>query len=603
MKTTNFIFELKILIRSKFLFTLSLAGVLLALWWFHYLSPRPENIRFINPDLSTKEVAHSTVNRNQHEGLYWVSFSTRARWAPLSRLRMRTFGCVNSLNTSLGDWTLPSRDNQRCNNHHGFILRDTSASLAKNTDWYIAGITDNQWGEFGIVLEKDWSEFPLAAGMIFLLISLAIALYLKLPLNDVKEKSGVALILCGAFLLRFWLVFIVSPMETTLYSDMIGYFSRAWEIDHGIYNLNQIFQPIGFTLWSLAIRKLGGFELLSWTQVFFSWGIVLVIFLMVRERFGKLPGICSLIIASTHIPQAGFAAIHLAENIYAFLITLILWCLFKTLKNEKLSGFFIIGILLSLAFYFKGNHAFFIPTLALWLLIRERPQFSKGARKVFAMGLGCLTVSIPHLVWTNAHYQKPYLGPTAGALNFVEGKCPTKDNQDSEGNRWMSPLFGITGEREFKRWPRPFTDQSYFWNEGFKCVQNNPEVLITSARYIYYLFWGNHLWPLVHTALNSWYMPWSYFFYYGLLPLSLFGAIVVYRKRDSFDQATMLMMLTLFFTVWFFKSENRFRVPFDAILISWGSVGFAWLLESLKTIISSSKQISVRSKAVGLIDQ
>lgn len=179
------------------------------------------------------------------------------------------------------------------------------------------------------------------------------------------------------------------------------------------------------------------------------------------------------------------------------------WSLFKTLKNEKFSDYFFIGLFLSLAFYFKGNHSFFIPVLAFWLPYRERHYLIGGLRKVFAMGIGCLVITLVHLVWTNTHYQKPYLGPTAGALNFVEGKCPSKNNQDSQGSRWMSPLFNITGEKEYKKWPRPFTDQAYFWKEGLKCVQENPWVLVSSVRYIHYLFLGNPLWPIIHRLLKS----------------------------------------------------------------------------------------------------
>lgn len=587
---------------KKSIFALSLAGIFLALWWFYYLSPRPENIRFINPDLSTTDYSHSTISRHNTEGLYWLSFSTSSRWFNLNRLRLRTYGCMNSLSTSRGDWTLPSGDDQRCNNHNGFLLKNTSSFLAKNTEWFIAGST-TPWNDYGITMEKDWSEWPVVGGMIFLLTSLIIALRSKLPLQDIKERWIVAGLLCGAFLLRFWFVFIVSPIETTLFSDMMAYFNRGWEIDHGIYNLNQIFQPIGFTLWSLFIRKLGGFELLGWTQVFFSWGIVLLIFLMVRQRFGKIAGLASLIIASIHIPQAGFAAMHLSENIYGFLITWTLWLLLKTLKSEKLSSFFVVGLLLSLAFYFKGNHSFFIPALACWLIFRERPHFSKGIAKVSVLVIGCLTVTIPHLFWTNAHLGKPYFGPLAGALNFVEGKCPSKENQDSEGFRWMSPLFNVTGEKEFKQWPRPFTDQSYFWKEGFKCVQENPWILVTSIRYIYYLFLGNDLWPVVYTPLKNWYTPWSYFYNYAVLPLCLLGALVILRKREPCDQPFILMILTLFFTVWFFKSENRFRVPFDAILIIWSSVGFAWLMEGIKSIVLTSKQVPKSPKVVALPEE
>ncbi|WP_374030232.1 ArnT family glycosyltransferase [Bdellovibrio bacteriovorus] len=373
---------------------------------------------------------------------------------------------------------------------------------------------------------------------------------------------------------------------------MGAYFHRSWEIGRGIYYIRQLFQPVGFTLWSLWIRDLGGFELFKWTQIFLSWGTVFLIFLIARNRFGNVAGIASLVLAGLHVPQAAFATFHMAETFYAFVITLTFYFALKALANKKLSYFFTVGFLLSLAFYFKGNHAYFIPLFALWLFYRERKSFSSGFKKVFVMGLGCLLVTTVHMAWTWQHYQKPFLGPMAGALNFVEGKCPSKDNIDSTGARWMSPLFGILNETTVKIWPRPFTDQSYFWNEGFKCVQENPFVLVESLRYIYYLFGGNDLWPIMTNATRSWYIPWEYFFHYGLLPLALLGALSLARKKDDFTEISALMMLSLFFTVWFFKSENRFRVPFDGILLVWGSVGVAWLAEQVKALVFKGTKIS-----------
>lgn len=576
---------------ANFLFIVGLCGVLLALYWFHYLTPRPENIRFIHPNLTSTESAPSTLTQKTNgKGLYWLSFDTRPHFFAVNRLRLRTLNCVQELSTNHQSWNLPENLHDLCNNKKGLLLRNTAGALSKETTWHIAGSTRSDI--YGIFLNAEWTEPHFVLGLVFLMFSLALALYTKLPVVENSERLWVALILSGALFLRFWFVFIVSPPEMSLYSDMGGYFHRALEIDRGIFEVDQLFQPIGFTLWSLWVRKLGGFELLNWTQIFFSWGTVLLIFLMVRERFGKIAGFASLLIASFHIAQASMASMHMAEMAYTFFITLTLWFILKTLRNEKLSGFFVIGVLMAAAFYFKGNHSFFIPVFSLWLLYQNRHQLFAGVSKVVLMAAGCLVVMIPHLVWTGMHYKKPHLGPTAGGLNFVEGKCPSKENMDSHGHRWMSPLFSITGETTFKKWPRPFTDQKYFWQEGAKCVMENPAVIVSSLRYIYYLFWGNALWPVVTTPLKVWYYPWAQFFAYVLLPFSVLGALTLSRRKDTFTEVSALMMLTLFFTVWFFKSENRFRVPFDAILIVWGSVGFAWTVEKIKAWLSLRTKLS-----------
>ncbi|MGZ3792690.1 MAG: ArnT family glycosyltransferase [Bdellovibrio sp.] len=565
-------------------FLFSLLGIILSVGWIYYLSPRPQNINIINPDLSNHQNANSTVSHFNQEGLYWISFTTEGRSVALDQLKIRTFNCINSFSTTLGDLNLPA-DNQLCDNHDGFILTGASNALKKDNTWYVAG--DTKGGNFGIHIGNDWTQTPLILGMTLLLFSIGAALFLGLPIKEKFEKSVIIFFLLSAFLLRFWYVFINSPIEMSLFSDMAGYFDRGWDIDQGIYSTSQLFQPIGYVLLSLVLRKLGGFDLLSWFQIFFSWGTVLLTFLIVRNHYSKTASNISVLVASFHIPLAAMAALHLAENVYAFLITLSIWWLSKTFNAEKLFKYFVLGFLLSLAFYFKGNHSFFIPAFLAWLLYKDKQQIFVAVKKISALILGCLVVVIPHLLWTAQHYGKPYFGPTAGALNFVEGKCPSKNNEDSEGQRWMSPLFVITGETEFKQWPRPFTDQTFFWQQGIKCVQKNPSVLLSSLRYIYYLFYGNHLWPVYVTSLKDFYLPWEYFFQYVFLPLSLLGFLVLQKKEDKFLQSVTLIIITLFFTVWFFKSENRFRVPFDSIFISWASVGAAWIFENARQLVFS----------------
>lgn len=559
----------------------------LAFSWLFALTPRPHNIEVIRPNLTVNTQSLSSFNylnyNTDHEGLYWLKFETAPMIYPLSRLKMRTMNCVHEMSTNHSDWKLPSGLQSVCDNRSGLLLKDTTKSLSQNTQWRFAGSTRGD--SYGVLLEKDWSDPPVAAGLALLTLSLALMLYVRLPTRHLSERLFVVTFLILAFLFRFWLVFIESPPQFGLFSDMGAYFSRSEEILKGQFQLDQLFQPIGFTLWSLWLRKLGDFELFNWSQVFFSWGTVVFIYLMVRERFGSLAGAISVVISATYVPLAGFATFHMAENAYAFFISLLLWLILKTLKNQRLSGYFMIGLLMAIAFYFKGNHAFFIPIFALWLLYQDRQHFQKGFRKVAVMGLGCALVVAPHILWTWEHYGKPQLGPTAGALNFVEGKCPSKDNEDSTGARWMSPMFGFTNERIYKKWDRPFTDQGYFWKAGFNCVKEDPLVLISSLRYIYYLAFGNPLWPHISTNVQDLYYPWENLFYYGILPLTLLGLLVLRKDEEAFTQTSALLIMSLFLTVWFFKSENRFRVPFDALLIAWSSVGASWVLLKLLSFL------------------
>jgi|GEM_PF-1625130 len=552
---------------------------LLSLSWLLYLPPQPHDIRIIHPSLRTTDDAAFTVHSGNQEGLYWMNFTLPGKVVSLDHLLLRTVNCVHSVIVDNKDWNVPE-GRTLCNNGKGLLYSGLATQLHKKTEWSIAGSTEG--GNYGLMVDVDWKEWPLSLGLLVLTLSFASLLFLLLPVLSIPERAGAVLLLCVALAIRFYTVFIVSPPQLHIYSDMGAYLQRSWEIDHGVFHVNHLFQPVGFTLWSLGLRKLGGFELFNWSQVFLSWGTVFLIYLIARKQFGRAAGLFALVLSTVHIPNIGMAGLHMAETAYAFLITFSLWLLLRIFAADKYRDYFTLGFILSLAFYFKGNHAFFIPVFAVWVLYRNRSHWFTGMKKVGVMALGAALITAAHTIWTGLYYDKPYTGPTAGALNFVEGKCPSKDNRDPTGSRWMSPLFGVTGETTFKQWPVPFTDQAYFWKAGFKCVQAEPAVLVTSLRYIYYLFWGNPLWPVTTTPVRDWFFTWEKFFHYVLIPLSALGALAYARKKDPLTDVMALMMLTLFFTVWFFKSENRFRAPFDTILLLWSAGAFAWALAKVR---------------------
>lgn len=576
----------------------ALTGLCLSLMWLFALTPRAKDIEVIKPNLDTNTQTLASFQYHgsdaDNEGLYWIKFTTEPLIYPLNRLKLRTLNCVHEMSTNHGDWVMPQNLDLICDNKEGLRLRNTAKSLSQKTTWHFAGSTRGD--SYGVFLEKDWTELPVALGLVLFTLFLGALVFLTLPAHTLTERVIVTTALIGAFGLRFWLVFIESPPQINIFSDMAAYYMRADEILRGHYDLGQLFQPIGFTLWSLWIRSIGDFELFNWLQVAFSWGTVLLIYLIAKEKFGGVAASIAAIFGAVHVPLAAFATFHMAENIYAFLITLTLWLIMKTLKSESLVRYFLLGLLMMIAFYFKGNHAFFIPIFSLWLLWQGRHEFFKSFLRVSVMGIGCLLIVAPHMAWTWKHLGKPQFGPTAGALNFVEGKCPSKDNEDSTGSRWMSPLFGITGERTYKKWDRPFTDQAYFWKAGLECIQNDPWVLVSSLRYIYYLAWGNILWPIMATSAKEVYLPWETFFYYGLLPLALLGLLVLRKDKDRYTTATVLLMMSLFLTVWFFKSENRFRVPFDALVITWSSLGAGWLAQQAVAMLAPLR-IQIRRAA------
>ncbi|MEK2688366.1 glycosyltransferase family 39 protein [Bdellovibrio sp. GT3] len=573
------------------LFWFSLFIGVLCLNWFQLLTPKMENIEVVRPNLVTEYNAPTSLIMKDYNpdegGLFWIKFKTSASYLPdflnLKHLRLRTLSCINSLSTDSVSWKLPTSPDIRCNNERGLPLYSSTNVLGKTTTWNLTG--DSFGGSFGFYLDKDWSAPPLVFGMIILCLALAGMLWAKLPVDSDRWKIPVISIFILAFLLRFWTTQIAMPPEMFLFSDMAAYFHRGIQMLRGSFDAGQTFQPIGYTVYGLLLRLAGDWELHKWVSIFVSMGTVLLAYLLVLKNFGKAAAFLTLLFVALDVPQIGFTARYMAESPYSFLIMATLWWIMKALESSRMRDYFIVGILMMVSFYFKGNHAFFIPAFSLWLLYRERAQFKNAVLKVSMMALGCLLVMTPHLAFTKIAYNQMQWGPTAGALNFVEGKCPWKNNADSSGSSWMSPLFVTLNETAFKKWDRPFTDQAYFWKAGAECVRENPWVMVESLRFINYLFYGNSTWPISGSKVGFMYDIWAPVFEWGLLPLALLGALAFARRRNNYAEVSALLMLTIFFTVYIFKSENRFRAPFDGVILMWSSLGIVFIIERIKAVV------------------
>jgi hypothetical protein len=170
------------------------------------------------------------------------------------------------------------------------------------------------------------------------------------------------------------------------------------------------------------------------------------------------------------------------------------------------------------------------------------------------------------------------MSASAGGLNFVEGKCPIKWNTDVDGSSWFSPLYAQLGYRERKTWDRPFTDSSFFVREGLRCIQDDPFVLVQSLENIPFLFVGNVLWP----ATNNSYVRLHGIFWGCFL---IAGLVVWCRscwplRADGWPEVLTwaVPILALFLCVYVFKSEIRFRVPFDVFFIPVALKGWASIL-------------------------
>ena len=380
-------------------------------------------------------------------------------------------------------------------------------------------------------------------------------------------------------ILTTWVVFFLHPMETAIYSDMNEYVYRADQITNGLYDLNHFFQPIGYSLWIACFRYIdgGGWELLKLSHVLL---VLLSVYFGWQTARLLLPAkwdIGVLFLLSFNMQWVQLASYALSETLYTFLITLLLWSTVRWAKYSRSRDAVMVGLLFGLGFFVKGAAVFFPPILLLWGMIRVtryKLSLHPTLTQLLVMGACAMVIAVAHGTYSQITYGQFKLGADAGGLNFIEGKCPAKHNFDNTGYSWLSPLHLYLGETEQKHWDIPFSDQAYYWSQGWGCIKENPVVVLTSLRYIYYLFAGNPLWP--NAEQGKYYEAW---FTVVILPLFIIGLLVACRQWDKPIIVPALLLLSLFLVAWIFKSELRFRVPFDAVIMIYVVLGTrtSWL--------------------------
>jgi 4-amino-4-deoxy-L-arabinose transferase and related glycosyltransferases of PMT family len=395
--------------------------------------------------------------------------------------------------------------------------------------------------------------------------------------------------LAGA-LWRTWTVFISVPAEANIFSDMWGYMLHAQQILDGEFKMSHFFQSAGLNGWLALHLKLGGGAL--WTfklsQLFLSLGSVVLVYLIAKRVLKRewMAVILTTVLALFNAQNIWFAGFALAEPIYGFLMLLSFYLLLRAFRNQN-STFWLFnaGAAFMLAFYMKGIAPFVVIFFSLWVFW-QKWKLAKKITWLASFATGCLAIIAIHATLSYSYYGKPVISSSAGGLNFVEGKCPWKDNSSPSG-RWHSPLFNFIGERAKKTWSVPFSDQAYYWKQGIECVKHNPSVLPESFRYIYYVFFGNPVWPIsmsmpVGEAVSA--ATYRIVVMPGFILFFLLG-----WSRFRKEEGLMLSyFLGFFLTMWLFKSEARFRIPFDGLILVtglWGYLkGYAFLLKYIPPI-------------------
>lgn len=366
-----------------------------------------------------------------------------------------------------------------------------------------------------------------------------------------------------------------------IFSDMANYVQIADSLYLNEWLVTHFFQPIGFPYFIYLLKVLTP-SWLTWLagiQLVASTATLWFIWKTAKDSMGEKIGLISLIVASIHLPWIAFNGLVLSETLFIFFLSALAWLTLRLVREGNVLNAVLWTVVFFVAFLIKGTHVFFAPLLILAIFYIKRMDALKYLATMFI--LLCIGL-LGHGLFTKAKINKFQMSASAGGLNFVEGKCPLKNNADSNGYSWLSPLYHQLGMSEMKRWDHPFSDSSFFMKEGFKCIGRNPLVLVQSFEGIPYLFVGNTLWPVNQMGPKNFLRLYELFF--GCL--SLIGLAVYFRfLKDNENKKEEILVWVLpiasvFLCVYIFKSEIRFRIPFDVWIIPVAVKGWSYLLKA-----------------------
>lgn len=449
------------------------------------------------------------------------------------------------------------------------------------------------WGVQFRVSPHDALTKWLNAGLLFFLVSYMLATMKALGIPRASRRcfwAAAGFVVLGASV-RFAFIYLLHLPEDYVYSDMASYVDSAGQIVAGQRGPQHLFHPVGYPLaLALSLWLTGTFSVVVCAQYLMSVATFVLMWRGSVRFLREKRALLVLLVGALHFPFISLSGFFMAETAFGFFLALLFYLLAARGFPWNPGYAFAAGAVYMAAAWFKGNNALFGPILIVWVALwawRRRARalpipWKSAGKTIAAFTAGAFLIAGITAVSTYSLAGRARISATTGALNFVEGKCPDKINVDLDGSGWHSPLFVQLGEGGEKHWPAHFWDDAYFWKAGWSCVRRDPWVLVTSVRYVYYLFFDNQMWPSSsdsqYAGINRWY---GMFFSALVFPGILVGLLLVFRRPVSSRTPAFLFVVSLCAVSWLLKSEMRYRVPFDVALIPLSVVGWTWLVATI----------------------
>lgn len=407
--------------------------------------------------------------------------------------------------------------------------------------------------------------------------------------------TGLCLLLAAG--LRMWIVRVHPPWEY-VFSDMGGYIANADRVFKDRLVPGSFFQPIGFSAFLSFLRKIGwGYKAIAPIHVIVGTLTAYFAGRVAAYVESERLALFTTFVVGVHFSLAYMSGYYMSETIYAFLLTFVSWVVVTT-RLRTVWSVVVVAAALWLSNWLKGYSGPIVILTLMYFALRaheDRSQRWRWLRAAVILVAIFGTQPVVHHEWTKRAIHDAQWGPTASGLNLVEGKCPWKHNEDSAGYGWWSPMYVQQKNSTYRKWDHPFTDAAYFQKQGLQCIKDNPVIMLTSFRNIAELFVRNMLWPAsgddkfrkFERDYEKWFLG---FLFPGMVVGLLRLGSSTRARRNLFGLAVMVPIVAICGVVYLFKSEIRYRIPFDpyfCLIACSGWLGiFAFLKRAFRAVVA-----------------
>jgi len=283
--------------------------------------------------------------------------------------------------------------------------------------------------------------------------------------------------------------------------------------------------------------------------------------------------LASLIVAV--YPNLLYWCLHFSsEPLYTLLLTTSLWLLLRGLRRESLADQSLAGFLLGYAVLTRPLAVYFVPCLALMVLVaaRHRPRFALAGALLFFVG-----AAVPVAPWTVRNgfvHDRFVLIATNGGSTFWGATNQLVLDDESLRGGWVTTSAMPEQKAQVTALPGEVERDKLEWQLGMQFLAENPMALPRLLAYRFLAFWT----PFSRTpnALFNWVVGLSYGL---LLPFMLLGLLRLTREkspatrginastaRTGASALVLTVLLTLAGSLVFYGS-GRFRSVIEPLLL------------------------------------